>query len=111
MQQQPLNMTTSSHGGMLPSLPTDQRMPLDHPFMAPGAMSLDANASVRQQLATCLDFPASSVASERSGSLMSSSSMVSDRQTSLGSDAFGQPSPPLPIQRPRRNASGQVYWL
>ncbi len=101
----------SSQAASLQRMSQDQRMSLEYPSMAPGAMSLDGNnlGSIRSQLATCLGFPAS--ASERSGSLVSSGSMASDTQTSLGGPGFIPGSHPQPIQRPRRNASGQVYWL
>ena len=99
----------SSHGASLQHLSAEQRMSMDYPSMAPGAMSLDASSlgSIRTQLAASLGFPTSN-ASERSGSI---TSMTSDRQPSLGSPGFAPGSQPLPIQRPRRHANGQVYWM
>lgn len=111
MQPQQLGHTAypSPHGASMQHISADQRMSMDYPSMAPGQMSLDGSSlgSLRTQLAASLGFPSSND-SERSGSL---TSMASDRQPSLGSPAFCPNSQPFPIQRPRRNANGQVYWL
>ncbi|KAK9835704.1 hypothetical protein WJX74_006273 [Apatococcus lobatus] len=98
-----------SRGASLQHLSADQRMSMDYPSMAPNQMSLDASSlgSIRTQLAASLGF-SNSNCSEQSGSL---ASMTSDRQPSLGSPAFVPGSQPLPIQRPRRNSNGQVYWM